>query len=250
MTLLDAQRILKQLGFYSGNLDSDWGQLSRAGARAFQASRGLRQTGLLDEATTVALAQAAPAWAAASVNRSLRTIPAAWLPKARMRRIHFHWTGGTYKASAGDRKHYHLLIDGDAGLVRGTPSIALNVAPIDLKSAYAAHTLNANGDAIGVAVCCMGGGQVSESPFRSGAYPMTRAQFEMMARVAADLCRFYDIPVGPKTTLSHAEVQPNLGIQQRGKWDFTRLSFEPGLIGAKACGDRLRAAITSFLAQA
>ncbi|MFC5393038.1 peptidoglycan-binding protein [Bosea vestrisii] len=248
MTIVEIQSALKRFGLYSGKLDSDWGPLSKAAARAFQASRGLKQTGLPDEATIVALAQASVP--AAKPNRLLRVIPEAWLPKVTMRRIHFHWTGGTYKASADDRKHYHLLVDGEAGLVRGTPSIALNVAPIRSGSGYAAHTLNANGDAIGVSVCCMGGRDVSESPFRAGAYPMTRAQFEMTARVGADLCLFYEIPVGPKTTLSHAEVQANLGIAQRGKWDFTRFAFEPGTVGARACGDRLRSAITAHLAQA
>lgn len=248
MTIVEIQSALKRLGLYSGKLDSDWGPISKAAARAFQASRGLKQTGLPDEATIVALAQAsAPA---TKPSKLLRVIPEAWLPKVAMRRIHFHWTGGTYKASADDRKHYHVLVDGDASLVRGTPSIALNAAPI--KDGYAAHTLNANGDAIGVSVCCMGGpkGAVTESPFRPGPYPMTRAQFEMMARVGADLCRFYDVPIGPNTTLSHAEVQANLGIAQRGKWDFTRFAFEPGTVGAKACGDRLRSAIALYLAQA
>lgn len=256
MQIVEIQRALKQLGLYSGKLDSDWGSLSKAAARAFQASRGLKQTGLPDAATTAALAHSdlgqlgKSAATPASASTVLRVIPAAWLPKVTMRRIHFHWTAGTYKASAEDRKHYHLLVDGEAGLVRGTPSIALNVAPP--KAGYAAHTLNANGDAIGVSVCCMGGpkGAVTESPFRAGPYPMTRAQFEMLARVGADLCRFYRIPVGPKTTLSHAEVQANLGIAQRGKWDFTRFAFEPATVGAKACGDRLRSAISAHLAQA
>lgn len=256
MQIVEIQRALKQLGLYSGQLDSDWGPLSKAAARAFQASRGLKQTGLPDAATIAALTHSdlgqlgKSAATPVTASAAPRVIPAAWLPKVTMRRIHFHWTGGTYKASAEDRKHYHLLVDGEAGLVRGAPSIALNVAPIRSGSGYAAHTLNANGDAIGVSVCCMGGKDVSESPFRAGAYPMTRAQFEMMARVGADLCRFYGIPVSPKTTLSHAEVQANLGIAQRGKWDFTRFAFEPGTVGAKACGDRLRTAISAQLAQA
>lgn len=248
MTLLEVQRALKNEGLYSGKLDSDWGALSKAAARAYQERKGLKVTGLPDAATIAALS-AVPA--TSKPSSGLRVIPEAWLPKVTMRRVHFHWTGGTYKASAEDRKHYHLLVDGEAGVVRGTPSIALNVEPIRSGSGYAAHTLNANGNAIGVSVCCMGGplGAVTESPFRAGPYPMTKAQWDMLARVGADLCRFYGIPVSPVTTLSHAEVQGNLKIAQRGKWDFTRLAFDPATVGAKACGDKLRAQISALLAQ-
>lgn len=245
MTLLEIQTELKARGYYSGKLDSDWGGLSERGAKEFQAAHGLKVTGRPDATLIAALSIPRPVGAVVRGGVELGVVPATWLPRVTMSRIHFHWTGGAYTASANDRSHYHVLVDGSASLVRGTPSIALNVAPV--KPGYAAHTLNANGDAIAVSVCCMGGKDVSESPFRAGAYPMKRAQFDMMARAGADLCRFYDIPVGPKTTLSHAEVGANLGIPQRGKWDFTRLPFEPSLVGAKACGDALRAAISAHL---
>ena len=76
---------------------------------------------------------------------------------------------------------------------------------------------------------------------------MTKAQWDKLAVVVADLCRFYGIPVTPKTVLSHAEVQGTLGITQRGKWDFTRLAFAPEVKGAKACGDLLRTAVARLL---
>jgi hypothetical protein len=60
-------------------------------------------------------------------------------------------------------------------------------------------------------------------------------------------CRRYDIPVTPKTVLSHAEVQNNLGIKQRGKWDISRLAVDPSMNGAKACGDLLRASVAAVL---
>nr|WP_327436707.1 N-acetylmuramoyl-L-alanine amidase [Sinorhizobium meliloti] len=164
-------------------------------------------------------------------------VPAEWMPDAKMERIILHWTAGAHKASEFDRGHYHILIEDDGELIRGIPSIKLNEAPA--KKGYAAHTLGANSGSIGVSLCCMGG--ANEAPFDPGKYPMTRAQWDALTSVVADLCRRYSIPVTDKTVLSHAEVQNNLGIQQRGKWDFTRLAFDPSVKGAKACGDKLRA---------
>ncbi|WP_325053118.1 hypothetical protein [Sinorhizobium meliloti] len=65
-------------------------------------------------------------------------------------------------------------------------------------------------------------------------------QWDALTSVIAALYRRYSIPVTAKTVLCHAEVQNNLGIQQPGKWDFTRLAFGPSVKGAKASGDKLR----------
>lgn len=174
------------------------------------------------------------------------SVPADWMPRAAMKRIICHWTAGGHKASNFDRGHYHILIEDDGNLVRGTHSIKGNERP--RKGAYAAHTLDCNTGSIGVSLCCMGGGGVSESPFRAGKWPMTPAQWFKLAEVCADLCRAYGIKVSPTTVLSHAEVQGNLGIKQRGKWDFTRLAFDPSVTGARACGDLLRAEVARILA--
>jgi N-acetyl-anhydromuramyl-L-alanine amidase AmpD len=172
-------------------------------------------------------------------------VPLDWMPAAKIERIHVHWTAGQHKASQLDRQHYHILIEGDAALIRGVPSIDLNGLP-HAKAGYAAHTLNANTGAIGVSLCCMM--NAVESPFSSGPAPMTREQWNMLPRVLADLCRRYGVLVTPKTVLSHAEVQGMLGIKQRGKWDIARLSFDPSVIGARACGDLFRAATAKLLA--
>ncbi|WP_322884013.1 N-acetylmuramoyl-L-alanine amidase [Sinorhizobium medicae] len=176
-------------------------------------------------------------WPSPPQASSAAIVPADWMPDAKMGRIVCHWTAGAHKASEFDRGHYHILIEDEGKLVRGIPSIALNEAPA--KRGYAAHTLGANSGSIGVSLCCMGGS--NEAPFDPGKYPMTREQWDALTSVVADLCRRYSIPVTDKTVLSHAEVQNNLGIQQRGKWDFTRLAFDPSVKGAKACGDKLRA---------
>jgi N-acetyl-anhydromuramyl-L-alanine amidase AmpD len=170
-------------------------------------------------------------------------IPEDWKPAAKMQRIICHWTAGAHKASDFDRGHYHILIEADGKLIRGIPTIDANQAPVGKN--YAAHTLNCNTGSIGVSLCCMA--EAVEAPFNPGKHPMTEKQWDTLAAVVADLCREYKIPVGPKTVLSHAEVQSNLGILQRGKWDFTRLAFAPSVKGAQACGDNLRAAVAKLL---
>lgn len=171
-------------------------------------------------------------------------LPADWMPPAKMARIIVHWTAGQHKASALDREHYHILIEDDGKLVRGIPGIDRNSLP-KAKAGYAAHTLNCNTGSIGVSLCCMM--NAVEAPFSSGPAPMTRAQWDQLPHVLADLCRHYGIPVTPQTVLSHAEVQGTLGIRQKGKWDISRLSFDLSVVGAHAVGDRFRVATKALL---
>ncbi len=79
-----------------------------------------------------------------------------------------------------------------------------------------------------------------ERPFDPGRAPITPWQVCQLARVTARLCRDYDIPVSRWSTLSHAEIQPALGIPQRQKWDITWLPGMPGPADPVAVGDRLR----------
>lgn len=175
-------------------------------------------------------------------------IPEAWLPNVKMRRIHNHWTAGSYNASDTDLEHYHLVIEGDLDILRGKHSIAANVNIKNKTSdEYAAHTLNANTGAIGVSLCCMGG--AIENPFNAGKWPMLEGQWDVLVSVNAQLCRHYSIAVSPETVLSHAEVHANLGIPQRGKWDYTRLPFKPYVSGARDIGNLFRAEVALVLAK-
>ncbi|MFM7792042.1 MAG: hypothetical protein ACKO90_29360, partial [Microcystis panniformis] len=65
-------------------------------------------------------------------------VPTAWMPNCSMKRIIIHWTAGEHKASSNDKSHYHILIEDDGKLVRGTHSIKDNVSTAD--NVYAAHT--------------------------------------------------------------------------------------------------------------
>lgn len=169
-------------------------------------------------------------------------IPPEWLPPCSMKRVICHWTAGGYRATSLDRAHYHLLIEGNGTLVRGSHSIADNVSTAD--GVYAAHTARCNAGSIGVAVCCMGGAQAS--PFHPGTYPMTRAQWETMAKVVAQLCQFYRIPVTPQTVLGHGEVEVYLGIPQHGKWDPMVLPWAPEMSRTQV-GHHLRALVQRAL---
>lgn len=171
-------------------------------------------------------------------------VPAGWMPAAKMERIICHWTAGTYNPTKLDRSHYHILVDGEGQLVRGEPSIALNGLP-KAQRGYAAHTLHCSTGSIGISICAMGG--AVESPFNGGKYPIRAIQWGALVYACADLCTRYGIAATPLTLLTHAEVQPNLKIKQRGKWDITRLPFAPEIRGARAVGDKLRADVATKL---
>lgn len=177
------------------------------------------------------------------VVNPVSAVPLDWMPWAKMQRIIVHWTGGANKASGLDKEHYHILIEGDGNLVRGTHTIADNESAADGR--YAAHTRGCNTGSIGVSLCGMAGAK--ESPFNAGSQPITAKQWGVLAGILSDLCRRYAINPGPTTVLSHAEVQGTLGIAQNGKWDIATLPFDPGIKGAKAIGDQMRAAVKARL---
>lgn len=157
--------------------------------------------------------------------------------------IVFHWTAGGPKASALDRKHYHFLVQQDGTVVAGNRQPEANISTRD--GDYAAHTMNANTGRIGVAMCGMMG--AVERPFVAGPAPINWPQVNALCGLLADLCRRYSIPVARHTVLSHAEVQPTLGIAQRGKWDVAWL---PGMTAAAdpvMIGDRIRADVLKLM---
>jgi len=240
-TTLEIQTRLKAIGFDPGPIDGLPGPKTSKAILRFQQSRGLVADGIVGPITLAVLFPGDPIPAPQPSPDGI--VPSAWMPAASMQRIIVHWTAGAHKASGLDKAHYHILIEGDGNLVRGTHSIADNVNTAD--GDYAAHTLGCNSGSIGVSLCCMAG--AVEHQFSSGSAPMTRQQWDRLMPVLADLCRRYGIPVTRETVLSHAEVQDTLGIKQRGKWDISRLSFDPSTIGAHAVGDRFRAATKVLL---
>lgn len=139
-----------------------------------------------------------------------------------MIRIVWHWTAGTNDVSALDREHYHFIIAGDGQVIAGKHAPEANLSAKD--GVYAAHTRGANTGAIGIGLAGMHGAR--QSPFDAGGFPLREAQITALVGLTASLCRKYSIAVDGRHCLSHAEVQPTLGIAQRGKWDITWL---PGM---------------------
>jgi len=158
-----------------------------------------------------------------------------------MNRIILHWSAGGHTPSNLDREHYHFIVAGDGSVVKGKWPVEANRKPV--KGQYAAHTLNCNTGSIGVAVAAMAG--AVERPFDPGKQPITPAQIDGLVRLVRDLCRGYGIPVTRQTVLSHAEVQPTLGIKQKGKWDIAWLPGmdKPG--DPVKVGDHLRGLISA-----
>lgn len=157
--------------------------------------------------------------------------------------IVFHWTAGGPKASALDRQHYHFAVQQDGSIMPGerTPEDNLNTR----DGSYAAHTLNANTGRIGVAMCGMMG--AIERPFLAGPSPITWGQVNALCGLLAILCRRYSIPVTRQAVLSHAEVQPTLGITQRGKWDVAWLPGMTAVGNPVEIGDRIRADVLRMM---
>lgn len=173
-------------------------------------------------------------------------IPVSWLPLVKMRRIVSHWTAGSYVANSTDKQAYHLITElknGKPNYVKGVPSIAFNSG--GLQDGYAAHTRGLNTDSIGMSIACMGGAR--EAPFDAGKWPMTLDLFMAHCEAIAQCAAFYEIPITRQTILTHAEVQPTLGVAQRAKWDYTRLPFKPELKGAIPIGDYMREQVARFL---
>lgn len=164
-----------------------------------------------------------------------------------MKRIILHWSAGGHAVSALDRQHYHFIIDGGGAVHEGNHKPEANTGFLR-SGTYAAHTLNANTDSIGVALAAMAG--AAERPFSPGRAPITEAQVSALVRLCADLCRRYGIPVTRKTVLSHAEVQPTLGIAQRGKWDIAWLPGMGGPGDPVMVGDMLRERIAAAMGSA
>ncbi|EBA08959.1 peptidoglycan recognition protein family protein [Sagittula stellata] len=163
-----------------------------------------------------------------------------------LNRIILHWTAGGGRASAVDRQHYHRLVEHDGRIVPGTEALADNIVTSD--GDYAAHTRNLNTGSIGVALCGMR--DAIEVPFSAGPSPLTEVQVDAACALVAELCRAHGIPVTRETVLTHAEVQPTLGVRQLGKWDITRLPYKPDVVGAYPVGDYLRAKIKALLGEA
>lgn len=153
-----------------------------------------------------------------------------------LKRIVMHWSAGGHKASELDRKHYHEIVEGDGTRVEGDKLPEANNDTSD--GHYAAHTRALNTGSIGLSMAAMSGAE--ERPFKSGRFPITEKQLDSFCGMVAEYANTYGIDVRRDTVLTHAEVQPTLGVRQNGKWDICWLPdmSKPG--DPVEVGDRLR----------
>lgn len=200
---------MRDLGLYSAPIDGDWGPLSEK------------------------------AWNAVKAGYSGQTPakPADPLPRSAggLVRIIMHWTASSYGIGS-NVDHYHFVFDGEGEEFPGKLKPEDNISVSD--KVYTPHALNANTGAVGVAIACMAGAK--ERPFSWGPYPIRQVQVDAMCRKVASLAAQYGIPIDRRTVLTHAEVQPTLGIRQNGKWDISVLPGMDRAGNAIEIGDTLR----------
>ena len=146
--------------------------------------------------------------------------PLAALP-ARPQRIILHWTGGTGKASAFEREHYHYLVQQDGQVAVGVP-VALNMRQCGANVAYAAHTRGFNSYSVGVSFCGMLGATQGGS---MGSYPLTESQVEAGCAFIARLCAAWGLQPTEAQVFTHAEAQRIHGRTQQWKWDIDVLPW-------------------------
>lgn len=129
-------------------------------------------------------------------------------------------------------------MDGDGAARNGVFPIEANLGRLQ-RGRYAAHTAGLNTGNIGLAIACMGDGNWHH-PRNARWFPRPH-QVDTMIRTSAVLVVQYGIKVSRQHTLSHAEVETNVGVAQRNKWDF---DYDPwgrkDGRNAVAIGDELR----------
>lgn len=139
-----------------------------------------------------------------------------------VRGIVWHWTAGANGLIALERKAYNFLHDTEGNTYDGESTIAEQVMYDWRRGIGASHTKSMNTGWIGQSVDAMAGAKQT-NPITWGSHPITWEGIDTMLEHSAELVKEYDIPVSPWTTLSHAEVQPTLGVTQRWKWDYVVL---------------------------
>jgi len=160
-----------------------------------------------------------------------------------------HWDGGDGTIDALALSHYNAVVDQGLRVHYGENS--LEDQRVTSDGIYGAHTRAFNTRCIGVAMCGMFGAQEGAPPPNYGSdYPIKEHQFYLMCKVMAAYCIQKQIPVTPERVLTHAEVQPNLGIRQNGKWDITVLPWNPDIVGHRMVGDHMRELVSGYILEA
>ncbi|MGB0903618.1 MAG: N-acetylmuramoyl-L-alanine amidase, partial [Mangrovicoccus sp.] len=222
---------------------------TREAVRNFQSMQGLEVDGKVGSGTVTALNQVIAGSGISGLppapkGSGPQVVSPSDLPPAKPQRVILHWTGGTGRASALDRSHYHFLIEEDGTIIKGTHGIDANDR--SHKHPRASHTRMLNTHSVGISMCGMHNAR--ERPFDPGRFPLREIQVERMAKLVAQICQRYDIPVERRTVLGHGEVQDILNVTQRFKWDPLVLPWRTDL-NFRETGDYLRDLIRAAMVQ-
>lgn len=159
-------------------------------------------------------------------------------------RLIMHHTGGGLVPSAYDLTRYHGATDVFGKHHEGKFPISANRAGAPLASGkYAAHCKNLNSGSAGETLAGMAQAQWG-NPYAHKHFFSARQVDAFILRCAI-VCVQYRLSIGRRVTLSHAEVEATLGVDQEAKWDFDYNPFGPdakpqGTRDPLAIGDMLR----------
>lgn len=156
-----------------------------------------------------------------------------------VRGVVWHWTAGAQGLIELERDHYNFLTDTKGNIYDGNHTIPSQVAYDWRKGIGASHTKNMNSGWISISQDAMAGAKQT-NPITWGSNPITWEGIDAMLEKTWELCEEYNIPVSKWSTLSHAEVQPTLGITQRWKWDYAVLPGDETSRNPVHVGDELR----------
>mgnify|MGYP001063865874 CR=1 FL=1 len=156
-----------------------------------------------------------------------------------VRGVVWHWTAGANGIISLERKAYNFLHDTKGNTYDGMATVASQVMYDWRKGIGASHTLNMNTGWIGQSVDAMAGAKQT-NPITWGSHPITWDGIDAMLEHTAELHDEYGFPISRWTTLSHAEVQPTLGIRQKWKWDYVVLPGDTVSRDPVEVGDILR----------
>ena len=142
-----------------------------------------------------------------------------------VRGVVWHWTAGAKGFIELERDAYNFLFSVTGDTIQGNHTIPEQVMYDWRRDIGASHTKSMNTGWVGCSVDAMAG-SAQANPMKWGSNPITWEGIDAMLEQTMDICEEYRIPVSQWTTLSHAEVQPTLGVKQRWKWDYTVLPGE------------------------
>ena len=146
MTVKQIQCLLAYLGYYTGDIDGQWGSMSTAACRAFQADYGLTADGICGTMTQKMLV-AAIAGTAAKVERPAEEEQAATdKPKTGTFWDDIKWfKRAEFRCKCGGRYCNGYPVEIDAGMVKIADQIRARIGnPIPINSGLRCKVHNAN----------------------------------------------------------------------------------------------------------